>query len=48
MYHQYFKGNYGLYFTSWDRVMHTLQDDYDKHYDAVTDSRNPLKVLVES
>lgn len=38
MHHQYFKGNYGLYFTFWDRVMHTMQDDYDQRYDAVTDN----------
>ena len=27
--HQYFKGNYGLYFTIWDRLMGTLRSDYD-------------------
>lgn len=33
--HQYFKGNYGLYFTFWDRMMGTLRDDYDTSFDAV-------------
>ncbi len=36
MHHQYFKGNYGLYFTVWDRVMGTLQKDYDAHFDTIT------------
>ena len=33
--HQYFKGNYGLYFTFWDRVMGTLRKDYDQRFDIV-------------
>jgi sterol desaturase/sphingolipid hydroxylase (fatty acid hydroxylase superfamily) len=35
MHHQYFKGNYGLYFLFWDRVMGTLREDYDDRFDAV-------------
>ena len=31
--HQYFKGNYGLYFTIWDRLMGTLRSDYDSHFE---------------
>jgi lathosterol oxidase len=34
--HQYFKGNYGLYFTFWDRMMGTLRTDYDQKFDQVT------------
>lgn len=34
--HQYFKGNYGLYFTFWDRVMGTLRTDYDQRFDDIT------------
>ncbi len=34
--HQYFKGNYGLYFTFLDRVMGTLRKDYDKRFDEIT------------
>jgi len=30
--HKYFKGNYGLYFLFWDRVMGTIRDDYDKEF----------------
>lgn len=33
--HQYFKGNYGLYFLIWDRIMGTVRSDYDKRYDEV-------------
>lgn len=33
--HQYFKGNYGLYFLFWDRLMGTLRPDYDERFDAV-------------
>jgi lathosterol oxidase len=33
--HQFFKGNYGLYFLIWDRWMGTLREDYDTHYEKV-------------
>jgi len=33
--HQHFTGNYGLYFTFWDRMMGTLRNDYDRHFDDV-------------
>jgi lathosterol oxidase len=42
MHHQYFKGNYGLYFTYWDRMMGTLHKDYNANFDDVT-SKNFLK-----
>jgi len=32
LHHQYFKGNYGLYFTIWDRLMGTLRSDYDTSF----------------
>lgn len=35
MHHQYFNGNYGLYFLFWDRWMGTLRPDYDRHFEAV-------------
>jgi sterol desaturase/sphingolipid hydroxylase (fatty acid hydroxylase superfamily) len=41
--HQYFKGNYGLYFTIWDRLMGTLTKDYDKKFDEVTQKAYPIK-----
>jgi Delta7-sterol 5-desaturase len=34
--HQYFKGNYGLYFTFWDRIMGTLRKDYEKKFEEIT------------
>lgn len=34
--HQFFTGNYGLYFIFWDRIMGTLREDYDKQYETVT------------
>lgn len=33
--HQYFKGNYGLYFLFWDRVMGTVRADYEDRFDQV-------------
>jgi Delta7-sterol 5-desaturase len=35
MHHQYFKGNYGLYFLFWDRLMGTIRPDYDEKFDEV-------------
>ena len=36
--HQYFKGNYGLYFLFWDRLLGTIRKDYDNRFEEV-DSR---------
>lgn len=33
--HQYFKGNYGLYFLWWDRWLGTLREDYETSFDEV-------------
>ena len=33
--HQYFKGNYGLYFTIWDRLMGTLRKDYANKFNEM-------------
>jgi lathosterol oxidase len=35
MHHQYFKGNYGLYFLFWDRWMGTIRKDYDEHFENI-------------
>lgn len=43
MHHQYFNGNYGLYFTLWDRIMGTLRPEYDEHFEEVK-QRNISKV----
>lgn len=42
--HQYFKGNYGLYFLWWDRLMGTIREDYDAKFDEVKNRTNDLKV----
>jgi len=42
MHHQYFKGNYGLYFLFWDRWMGTLRPDYDAQYLEVKTRKKPL------
>ena len=33
--HQYFTGNFGLYFLWWDRWMGTLRSDYDQEFAEV-------------
>lgn len=33
--HQFFKGNYGLYFLWWDRWMGTIREDYDRQFEEV-------------
>jgi Delta7-sterol 5-desaturase len=38
--HRYFKGNYGLYFTVWDRLMGTLRPDYDTAYEELKTRKN--------
>jgi len=35
MHHQYFKGNYGLYFLFWDRMMGTIRKDYEERFEEV-------------
>ena len=44
--HQFFKGNYGLYFLWWDRWMHTIRSDYDEEFEAVLSvQKERLKLL---
>lgn len=33
--HQFFKGNYGLYFLFWDRWMGTIREDYDQQFEEI-------------
>lgn len=40
MHHQYFKGNYGLYFRFWDRIMGTENPKYVESFDAVLEARD--------
>lgn len=37
--HQFFKGNYGLYFLWWDRWFGTLREDYDAQFERVKGGR---------
>lgn len=39
MHHSKFKGNYGLYFRIWDRLMKTEHPDYVAEYDALQQKR---------
>jgi sterol desaturase/sphingolipid hydroxylase (fatty acid hydroxylase superfamily) len=39
MHHQYFKGNFGLYFRVWDRIMGTENPNYVKEYDELQEQR---------
>ncbi|NJB84089.1 sterol desaturase family protein [Wenyingzhuangia aestuarii] len=41
MHHSKFKGNYGLYFRIWDRIMKTENPDYVKTYDEIQKRRFP-------
>jgi Delta7-sterol 5-desaturase len=39
LHHQFFTGNYGLYFLFWDRWMGTLRPEYDERFELVKQSR---------
>lgn len=39
LHHEKFKGNYGLYFRVWDRLMKTEHPDYVKRYDLIQERR---------
>jgi lathosterol oxidase len=42
MHHQFFKGNYGLYFLFWDRWMGTLRPEYDKKFGINTGKQKDI------
>lgn len=44
--HQFFKGNYGLYFLFWDRVMGTLRKDYDQQFAAITSRKSENNMIT--
>ena len=48
--HQYFKGNYGLYFTFWDRLMGTIRTDYEQRFEEVVTAlqSNRIATLTEA
>ena len=39
LHHEKFRGNYGLYFRVWDRIMHTENPNYVKEYDKLQANR---------
>ena len=39
MHHKNFKGNYGLYFRFWDRIMGTEFKDYEDKFDHVVQDK---------
>jgi len=47
MHHRYFKGNYGLYFVIWDRLMGTLNGNYDKAFEELTTRSEQRKPRIE-
>ena len=48
LHHQYFKGNYGLYFLFWDRMMGTIRSDYDERFEEVKGRKNLGAPLMEN
>ena len=42
LHHQFFRGNYGLYFTIWDRLMGTLRADYDTSFENLKSREGSL------
>lgn len=45
--HQYFTGNYGLYFLWWDRWMGTIRQDYEKQFEELKGRTRQESFLVE-
>jgi sterol desaturase/sphingolipid hydroxylase (fatty acid hydroxylase superfamily) len=41
MHHEYFRGNYGLYFNYWDRLMGTNHERYEERFREVTSRPKP-------
>ncbi|OUJ72279.1 sterol desaturase family protein [Hymenobacter crusticola] len=48
MHHQYVKGNYGLYFNVWDRLMSTNHAKYEERFEAVTEGKKVQKVAKKA
>ncbi|MDN3667759.1 sterol desaturase family protein [Echinicola jeungdonensis] len=46
LHHSNFKGNYGLYFRIWDRLMGTEHSDYVKIYDSIQKRRFGEKIKM--
>jgi lathosterol oxidase len=49
MHHEYLRGNYGLYFNIWDRLMGTNHHDYERRFREVTSrNRKPKEAIAEA
>lgn len=49
MHHEHIKGNYGLYFNFWDRIMRTNHQDYEKRFvDVTSRPKQSLQVSEKS
>jgi sterol desaturase/sphingolipid hydroxylase (fatty acid hydroxylase superfamily) len=46
MHHHYSKGNYGLYFNFWDRLMGTNHPNYEKEFLKVAKRAKDQKLLL--
>jgi lathosterol oxidase len=46
LHHSKFKGNYGLYFRVWDRLLKTEHPDYVKEFDRIQQNRFGAKQIV--
>ena len=42
VHHKYFRGNYGLYTLIWDRMMGTMNSNYDRVYKETTTRERPI------
>jgi lathosterol oxidase len=45
LHHSRFKGNYGLYFRVWDRMLGTEHPDYVKEFDRIQENRFPEQTV---
>ena len=45
MHHEKMRGNYGLYFNFWDRLMGTNHEEYERRFREVTSRQRPLEPL---
>lgn len=48
MHHQFFKGNYALYFTWWDKWMGTEFKDYEKRHQQIFERKNIEKIDIQN
>jgi Delta7-sterol 5-desaturase len=48
MHHSKFRGNYGLYFRLWDRLLGTENPDYVREYDRLQAQRFPKQLTINT